>query len=144
MANGMPKIYDQLTLGTFLDVIATVSEPPVKILASREPAPGWGGTEVLSLEKYLELSGKSMKEIDPNGLSMKMLRECFQVTKDETISESSWKWTNWGTTSNGRFLTQKITFHKTGKGYTLSDIIEPTVNKKYFLSKHQVEKILFL
>lgn len=45
---------------------------------------------------------------------------------------------------NGRCSTPKISeCHKTGKGASLSDILEEEVPQKYFLSKEQTEKIVF-
>ena len=34
-------------------------------------------------------------------------------------------------------------YHKTENGCLLSDILEPVVDKKYFLSKEQTERIVF-
>lgn len=49
-----------------------------------------------------------------------------------------------GMMQNGRCSTPKISeCHKTGKGASLSDILEGEVPQKYFLSKEQMEKIVF-
>ena len=49
-----------------------------------------------------------------------------------------------GTMQNGKCSTPKILeSHKTGKGVSLSDILEGEVQQKYFLSKEQTEKIVF-
>lgn len=48
-----------------------------------------------------------------------------------------------GTLSNGKCLTAKISaFPKTGSACSLSDILEPSVDEKYFLSKEQTARIL--
>lgn len=44
---------------------------------------------------------------------------------------------------NGKLSTLQITSHKTERGYSLSDILEEVVDQKYFLSKQQMEKIVF-
>lgn len=45
---------------------------------------------------------------------------------------------------NGKCSTPKISeCHRTGKGVSLSDILEEEVPQKYFLSKEQTEKIVF-
>lgn len=49
-----------------------------------------------------------------------------------------------GMMQNDRCSTPKISeCHKTGKGASLSDILEGEVPQKYFLSKEQMEKIVF-
>ena len=48
-----------------------------------------------------------------------------------------------GTTLNGRYSILKISeCPKTGKGCTLSAILEPMAQEKYFLSRQQMEKIV--
>ena len=45
---------------------------------------------------------------------------------------------------NGKFSTLKNSeYHRTEKGYSLSDILEDEVDEKYYLSQAQVNKILF-
>ena len=49
-----------------------------------------------------------------------------------------------GTTSNGNYSTLNCTeYHKTESACILSDILEQEAPKKYFLSKEQMEKIVF-
>ncbi|RSJ11080.1 Modification methylase HpaII [Streptococcus intermedius] len=63
--------------------------------------------------------------------------EAYSVTtKDKHLQQSSLHWMNWGMMLNGRCLTARISaFPKVGKGSSLSDIIEPTVDTSYFLSE---------
>lgn len=49
-----------------------------------------------------------------------------------------------GTTLNGKISIAHGSSRKTGSAYTLLDIIEDTVPRKYFLSKEQMEKIIFV
>ena len=49
-----------------------------------------------------------------------------------------------GTTLNGKISIVHGSSRKTGSAYTLLDIIEDTVPRKYFLSKEQMEKIIFV
>ena len=75
---------------------------------------------------------------------MRTLRECYRVTEEEIISQYSWNWMNSGTMRNGILSTARITeFPKTGSVCILSDILEDTVDLKYFLSKEQMERIVF-
>src|SRR3990167_121953 len=41
----------------------------------------------------------------------------------------------WGMELNGRYLTAKDTFHRTGNGSLLSDILEENVDERYYLSE---------
>lgn len=144
MANGTQKTYEQLTLGMFLEPTYGASERLARTSPSQDTEQDWGGREAPSLEKYLGLSAKSLKQTDPSGLSTRMLKACFQVTEEKTISQFSLKWTNLGTMRNGSFSTQKIgEFRRTGKGCTLSDILEAKVDRKYFLSRQQMERIVW-
>ena len=93
--------------------------------------------------KYFVSLGNKTNVINPNGSSMKMLRECYQATEDLTSLPFCLKWTNSGTIVNGRLSTQDISeYHKTEKESILSDILEPEVPENYFLSKVQVERIV--
>ena len=100
-------------------------------------------TDQALYEKFLESWKNSKKKTDLNGLSMKMLRECFIATEDLTSYQSSLEWTDLGTISNGKISTAYGSFHKTGSAYTLSDILEDMVPQKYYLSKEQIAKIVF-
>ena len=56
--------------------------------------------------------------------------------------QSSERWMNLGMMSNGRCLTAKISVsRKTGKGSSLSDILEDNPDQKYFLSEKQTKYI---
>ena len=122
--------------------IVGVLEHHVKILALQEKELDWTETDRALYEKFLDCWKNKKKKTDLNGLSMKMLRECFLATEDSTICQSSLKWTNLGMISNGKILTVNGSSPKTGSAFTLSDILEDTVPGKYFLSREQMEKIL--
>lgn len=128
----------------FLMPSADVSAHPVKTLALQENEQDLTATEVPSFVRYFDLCGKKGKKISLNGLSMRTLRECYQATEDLTSLPFCLKWTNWGTIANGLLSTASITeYPRTGKECTLSDILEPKVSEKYFLSAEQMEKIVF-
>lgn len=143
--NGMPLISDMFGQMMFLMPSAGVSEHPVKTLALQENEQDLTATEVPSFERYFDLCGKKEKKINPNGLSMRMLRECLAATEDLTSLPFCLKWTNWGTIANGSLSTASITeYPRTGKECTLSDILEQEVDVKYFLSAEQMEKIVMM
>lgn len=122
MANGiqmtlemwMPEACPQQTVGA--------SEHHARTSLSQENEQDWTETDQALYAKFLDSWKNKKSKTDLNGLSMKMLRECFLATKDSTICQSSLKWTDSGTISNGRISTQNGSFHKTGSAYTLSDI----------------------
>lgn len=143
MENGMPLISDMFGQMMFLMPNAGVSEHPVRTLALQENEQDLTATEVPSFGRYFDLCGKKGKKINPNGLSMRMLRECYQATEDLTSLPFCLKWTNWGTIANGLLSTANITeYPRTGSECTLSDILEPKVSEKYFLSAEQMKKIV--
>ena len=75
--------------------------------------------------------------------SLKTLKDFSVTTVDELSKPSSKRLMNWGTTANGKCLTLRTSeSHKTGKGSTLSDILEEHPDPKYFLSQEQTKKIL--
>jgi hypothetical protein len=45
-------------------------------------------------------------------------------------------------TSNGKLLTANISFHRTEKGSTLSDILEVNPGSQYFLSQRSVDSMI--
>ena len=131
MANGTPEtselyqepIYHKQTVG--------VSEHHVKTSLSQENGQDWTETDRALYEKFLDSWKNKKSKADLNGLSMKMLRECFLATEDSTICQSSLKWTDLGMIVNGRILIQNGSYHKTGSAYTLSDI-KKAVEKEIF------------
>lgn len=143
MACGTDKTYEQLTLGSFLEPTSGALEHLAKTSALQDTEPDLKGIEAVSLDKYLALSNKPLQKCDPNGLSMRMLRACFLVTEDEIISQFSPKWTELGTMCAGRISTASGSYHRTGSEFILLDVLEPKVDAKYFLSKEQMEKIVF-
>ena len=143
MENGMQKILDQSMQKMFQEQSAGVSEHHAKISVLQEEGRDLTETDQALYEKFLDSWKNKKSKTGLNGLSMKMLRECFLQTEDSTIYRSSLKWTDSGTIANGRISTQNGMSRKTGSAYTLSDILEDTVDQKYFLSREQMEKIVF-
>ena len=143
MENGMQKILDQSMQKMFQEQSAGVLGHHAKISVLQEEGRDLTETDQALYEKFLDSWKNKKSKTGLNGLSMKMLRECFLQTEDSTIYRSSLKWTDSGTIANGRISTQNGMSRKTGSAYTLSDILEDTVDQKYFLSKEQMEKIVF-
>ncbi len=66
------------------------------------------------------------------------------IMKTELRSRSLYQpWMDWGTTWNGKCLTAKILeCHKTENECSLSDILEDTVDEKYFLSMDKLKTLI--
>ena len=144
MESGIQLMFDLSEVTTYQPQTAGASALPARTSQLPEKEPDLTETGVHLFGKCSEYSRKSPKKIVPNGLSTKMLRECLAATEDMTLPPSSLKWSNWGTISNGKCSTQKISeFRKTESECILSDILEAEVESKYFLSKEQTEKIVF-
>lgn len=79
-------------------------------------------------ERYSSvLPGYSSKN-DPEDLSSKTSKAFFQTTLEKLSSQSSIRWMNWGTMSNGVCLTLKISESpKIERESTLRDILEPNI-----------------
>ena len=144
MENGIQMTLEMWMPEAFQKPIAGVSERLVKTSLLQGNGRGLTETEAPSLEKYLESLGKLKKKVDLNGLSTKMLRECLAATEDLTTLKFSLRWMDWGTIANGSFSTQKIgECHRTESACILSDILEAEAPQKYFLSREQMERIVF-
>lgn len=103
---------------------------------------GLGGIGQALSVKSLDSSKKKQK-ISPSGWSMKTLRECLTQTTDGISYPYCLQWMDWGMTLNGRLSTQKISESlRIGKECTLSDILEPVVASKYYLSQQIVSKLI--
>lgn len=147
MANGVNGTYSQLTLGEFLEQTSGPSAVLAKTSARQDSESDSRETGAVSLEEYLILSGKPIRDIVPDGLSMRMLEACYQRTEEETISRYSWLWMDLGMMSNGKISTVDTSESlRTEKGSTLLDILESPdqVGKEYFLSADQMARIVFL
>ena len=66
------------------------------------------------------------------------------MTKAGRLKQSSLHWMDWGIVSHGRCLTAKILkFPNPEIVCTLSDVLEKSVEEKYFLLRRQVQKLLY-
>lgn len=131
MVNGTPKTLEPYQEPIYHKQTAGVSEHHVRTSLSQENEQDWTETDRALYEKFLDSWKNKKSKTDLNGLSMKMLRECFLATEDSTICQSSLKWTGGGMTSNGKISTAAGLSPKTGSGFTLSDI-KKAVEKEIF------------
>ena len=107
---------------------------------------GLQASEALSFLKSLDSSKARLPKIDPNGLSLKMLKICSPLIEDGTLRPFSIRWPKSAIISNTDCLIHASTaFRKTGNASTLSliDILEPRVDEKYFLSPQATARLLY-
>ncbi len=118
---------------------------PAKIFLWQARAEGLPESEVRSFLKWLGFSQARRPKLDPTGWSLKMLGICYPFTKDGTLRSFSIRWPKSAIISSTDFSIQNSTaFRKTGSGSTLSltGILEPEVNERYFLSQQAKEALL--
>lgn len=98
---------------------------------------GWELNEVGCSLKQCELSGLQ----DPVILSLKTSRVFFQATRGETGLPSWEKLPSLGMMVNGNYLIQGGFCPRIESGSILSDILEESVDQKYFLSEKAIETL---
>lgn len=113
-----------------------------RTLLCQEKDPGYTEHELACFLNSLDYCGNAAA-INPAGLSLKMLRDCFQWAEQGILPRFSLNWPHWGMVLNMRFSTPAhLESLKTGRGYTLSEILQPEVPEKYYLSEQQTERLL--
>ena len=136
----------RVTGGACLTQTAGVQDSPVKIcqlLADKRELQR--EIDQAYSSKLCDFLKKPKKKIDPDTFSLKMLKIFSQLIKDGTLHKFSINWMKTGTMQNGKFSTVKTSeYHKTGKGCSLSDILEEQVDQKYFLSMEQTQRIAWV
>jgi len=74
--------------------------------------------------------------------SLRMSKDCSRMAMVEPFKPFLNHWMNWGMTANGKCLTARTSeSHKTGKGCSLSDILEENPDSKYFLSEKTINRV---
>lgn len=88
---------------------------------------------------------RDLEEEDrPKYLFIENVKNLLSINRGVISSNFSLNWMKLATMQNGSFSIPKISeYRKTGKGCLLSDILEDEVPEKYFLSREQVQKIVF-
>src|SRR5690606_18916501 len=75
--------------------------------------------------------------------SLRTSKDYSTMTMAIRSRQSSEPWMNSGMMRNGKCLTLKtLEFPKTGKGCSLSDILEENVPEKYFLSEQMTKRLM--
>lgn len=100
----------------------------------------------LSLFQIIRLLKGTPTESRPEWLVLENVKICFPLIEDGTLRPFSIRWPKSAIISNTDCLIHDSTaFRKTGNESTLSliDILEPTVNEKYFLSPQATARLLY-
>ena len=131
----MQEISTQQDYQTFS---AYVQDFLAKHFQSLESGEGSKIQEVRSFLKSYGLLGKN------NHLfySSKTSKGYYLTTKGKPLESCFKRWMNWGMTVNGKSLIANISFHKTEREYSLSDILEDQVAEKYYLSEKATKSML--
>ena len=144
MENGTQMTFEECMPEIFRKPTAGVSDSLARIYPLQESKPDFKETVQACFSELCTLSGNSKKKINPLTFSLRTLKICLVLMEDGISPDCSLKWSSGGMMQNDRCSTPKISeCHKTGKGVSLSDILEEEVPQKYFLSKEQTEKIVF-
>ena len=94
---------------------------------------------------FLSLFDCSEKEvtINPDGLSLKMLRESFPLAEAGILPLFYVNWPHWAMVWNTHLSIPKtMVFPKAESVCTLSEILQAEVPEKYFLSDSQTKRLL--
>src|SRR5690625_4270330 len=100
--------------------------------------------DLMTLEEHFSLKSLvSQVSSDHRIYSLKTLKDYSTTTAEIPLRLSSERWMNSGMMRNGVCLTLKtLEYPKTGKGYSLSDILEEQVHEKYFLSQKATDRLV--
>lgn len=83
------------------------------------------------------------KERQPEYLFLENVKGLLNHDGGVRSRQSSERWCSLGMAWNGKCLTANISeFHRIGKECSLSDILEESVDEKYFLSEHTVKRLM--
>ena len=88
--------------------------------------------EAAYFSELSDLFKTSKKKDRPTYLFIENVKNLLSVNGDRTSLNFSLRWTKAGTMQNGRLSTLPITFRKTEKEFSLSDILEGEVPQKVF------------
>lgn len=120
-------------------LISSTEDSPAKTSASPETEPDWPETEAASSTS----SPESLTLFDPPGCSSRTYLDCSPLTRVGTSESFFTRWPNSGTASLGACST-----HATSEcpsdavEYSLSAILEATVDPRYLLSVRAAKGVL--
>ena len=105
---------------------------------------GFQGNRSSLFFRIMYLVGQLREEDKPAYLLIENVKNLLSVNGGWDFARLLIEMDRGGTMRNGRCSTLRISeCPRTGSEYSLSDILEADVPQKYFLSRDQVEKIIF-
>jgi len=130
---------EQSTRKSYRTLISLLEAFPAKRFLSLEKGKDSKIREARSSLRSLELLGQSGHAF----YSLRMSKGFYLTTMEKRSIPSSPRLMNWGTTSNGRCLTARISESpRIGNECSLSEILEARPDRRYFLSKRTVRRLL--
>ena len=144
MENGMQMTFEECMPETYPKQIVGASDSHARTSRLQESNSDFKEIVQACFSELCILSDSSKKKINPLTFSLRTLKICLVLMEDGISPDCSLKWIGGGTMRNGKCSTPEISeCRRTENGVSLSDILEAGVPQKYFLSKEQVEKIVF-
>ncbi len=142
-ANGMPRTLNKSEQERFQKLKSGLLD----FLALTFPLQdAWKVLEEAEADCFLQslaCSKARVPKIDPSSLSLRMLSICCQARMAGHLPPFSLNYGKLGMTANGRPSIQNISaFPSTGSECTLLDILEESVDERYFLSAEQTRRLL--
>jgi len=126
-----PKIYHSLT--------SWLGDSLVRAFLLQEREEGLMTQE----ERYSLRSLGFSRTKDRDIFYLKMLGIYYLTTKEKLSRQSLGFSPTWGITLNGRYLIARTTeCHKTENEYSLKDILEESVEKKYYIKEEVAKRIM--
>lgn len=105
---------------------------------------GFQGNRSSLFFRVMYLVGQLKEEDRPSYLFIENVKNLLSVNGGWDFARLLIEMDRGGTMQNGKCLTPKIIkSHKTERGVSLLDILEEEVPQKYFLSREQMQKIVF-
>lgn len=142
-ANGTPKTLNKSEQEKFQKLKSGLLDFLALTFPSQD---AWEGLEEAEADCFLQslaCSKARVPKIDPSSLSLRTLSIFCQASVAGHLPLFSLNYGKLGMTVNGRPSIQKTSSSpSTGSGCTLLDILEESVDEKYFLSAEQTQRLL--
>ena len=142
-ASGSPKILNSLQQERFQELKSGLSDFLAQISPCQESGQVLPENEVDYFLQSLVCSKARLPKINPASLSLRTLSICCQAREAGILPPFCLTYGKQGMTLNGSVSTVRISESpSTGRECTLLDILEESVDEKYFLSAEQTQRLL--
>lgn len=142
-ANGSPKILSCSQQERFQELKFGLLDFLAQTYPCQENGQVLPESEVDSFLRLLVCSKARLPKISPESLSLRMLNICCQAREAGILPPFCLTYGKQGMTLNGSVSTVKTSESpSTGSECTLLDILEESVDEKYFLSAEQTQRLL--